>query len=255
MSEAVKIVPAICTQCGGTVEVNRDEETASCPFCGATFVVEKAINNYNVRYAHIEHADNVNVDMKGAVKEVLDFVGNQIDEGKEERIERRKIQAEMEMKSRASFMKLAGIMFGGMFLFAAFAVVVMALTGGFNDDGQETAADGGSGIESYVSGGSLYTEVTGADILEWHYQKFDSAGTVLDYENNGVDSYTSCVSADDIEEDVRYVVYGAYNEDEFGTTEDDPSYYAVVRVEIEDNQITDASEPVIVDSLSEYNYE
>ena len=33
-----------------------------CPYCGAAFIVEKAINEYNVQNALIEHADNVNVD-------------------------------------------------------------------------------------------------------------------------------------------------------------------------------------------------
>lgn len=94
MSENVKIVPASCTQCGGSVEVDPNSEKATCPFCGTTFFVEKAINNYNVQHATIEHADNVNIDMSGTVKTVLDFVGDQIKEGREERKEQRKIDAE-----------------------------------------------------------------------------------------------------------------------------------------------------------------
>ncbi len=31
MDNNVKMVPALCTQCGGTVEVNKDDETAVCP--------------------------------------------------------------------------------------------------------------------------------------------------------------------------------------------------------------------------------
>ena len=34
----VKMVPAICTQCGGTVEVDKDKETATCPFCGGRII-------------------------------------------------------------------------------------------------------------------------------------------------------------------------------------------------------------------------
>ncbi len=73
MGDNVKMVPALCTQCGGNVEVDLSKETAKCPYCGMEFIVEKAVNNYNFKYAHVEHADNVNIDVTGAVKEVLDF--------------------------------------------------------------------------------------------------------------------------------------------------------------------------------------
>ena len=66
MDNGIKMVPAICTQCGGTVEVDKNEEKAICPFCGTTFLVEKAVNNYNV-----------NIDVSGTVKEILDFAGDQ----------------------------------------------------------------------------------------------------------------------------------------------------------------------------------
>jgi len=42
------LVPAICTQCGATIEVDNTKEAGICKFCGTPFVVEKAINNYNV---------------------------------------------------------------------------------------------------------------------------------------------------------------------------------------------------------------
>ena len=35
----------------------------------------------------------------------------------------------------------------------------------------------------------------------------------------------------------------------------DPAYYCVVRVVVEDYQITEASELAVVESLSEYKYE
>ena len=56
MDNNIKMVPAICSQCGGTVEVNRSDETAKCPFCGASFIVEKAVNVYNVQHAHVDQA-------------------------------------------------------------------------------------------------------------------------------------------------------------------------------------------------------
>ncbi len=60
----------------------------SCFFDKKQESIEKAVNNYNVKNARIDHADNVNIDMSGAVKEVLDFVGDQIKEGREDRPDR-----------------------------------------------------------------------------------------------------------------------------------------------------------------------
>ena len=110
MSENVKIVPATCSQCGGTVEVDPNASEAKCPFCGTTFVVEKAINNYNISHATIDHADNVNIDMSGSVKSVLDFVGTQMSEGRAIRREIRMAEAEKDKIITQGFMKMFGIM-------------------------------------------------------------------------------------------------------------------------------------------------
>ena len=128
MENSVKMVPSLCTQCGGTVEVNMAEQTAKCPFCGMTFNVEQAVTNYNIRYATIEHADNVNIDVSGAVKEVLDFAGNQMKESRQERQERRKEEAEQEKETRAAFMKIFGYMMAGMMVFALIAFIIMQFT-------------------------------------------------------------------------------------------------------------------------------
>ena len=55
------MVPAICSQCGAQVNVDASQETAFCTYCGAKFIVEKAINNYNIKTANIGHADTINV--------------------------------------------------------------------------------------------------------------------------------------------------------------------------------------------------
>ncbi len=44
-----KLVPAKCTNCGGQLTVNPDQQAAVCPFCNSAFIVEQAINNYNVK--------------------------------------------------------------------------------------------------------------------------------------------------------------------------------------------------------------
>ena len=113
----VKLVPAICTQCGATLEVDPTCDAAVCKFCNTPFVIEKAINNYNIKYANIEHADNVNIDMKGTVKEVLDFAGKQISESRAEKKEIRKIDAENSRQFILTFFKY----------FFIFAGVVMLL--------------------------------------------------------------------------------------------------------------------------------
>ena len=40
------IVPAICPNCGGQLEVDNSHDAAVCKYCGTPFIVEKAINNY-----------------------------------------------------------------------------------------------------------------------------------------------------------------------------------------------------------------
>lgn len=43
-----KLVPAKCTSCGGQLTVDPSQQAAVCPYCGSAFIVDKAINNYNV---------------------------------------------------------------------------------------------------------------------------------------------------------------------------------------------------------------
>ena len=53
------IIPAKCTNCGASLEVDNTKDAAICPYCGSAFIVEKAINNYNTTN-HIS-ADTVNI--------------------------------------------------------------------------------------------------------------------------------------------------------------------------------------------------
>ncbi|MDO5296272.1 MAG: zinc ribbon domain-containing protein [bacterium] len=59
------LVPAKCTSCGDTIQVDRDKEAAVCPSCGSAFIVEKAINNYGtiINAQKVEfHTDGITVD-------------------------------------------------------------------------------------------------------------------------------------------------------------------------------------------------
>lgn len=43
----MSLVKAKCTSCGGILETDNSKEAAICPYCGAPYVVEKAIKNFN----------------------------------------------------------------------------------------------------------------------------------------------------------------------------------------------------------------
>ena len=49
------LVQAKCTNCGGILEVDKENEAAVCKYCGTPFIVEKAINNY-IQNITIENA-------------------------------------------------------------------------------------------------------------------------------------------------------------------------------------------------------
>ena len=42
------LVQAKCTNCGANIQVDNTKDTAICPSCGTTFIVEKAITNHNM---------------------------------------------------------------------------------------------------------------------------------------------------------------------------------------------------------------
>ena len=70
-----------------------------------------------MQHANIEHADNVNIDMTGAVKSALDFVGDQTKESRQHKKEMFRMKAENEKQFFATFFKFFGI----------FAIVVIIL--------------------------------------------------------------------------------------------------------------------------------
>lgn len=51
----MKLVPAKCASCGALIEVDKEQDAAVCKYCGTPFIVEKAINLFNVTY-------NINVE-------------------------------------------------------------------------------------------------------------------------------------------------------------------------------------------------
>lgn len=47
-SQNTKFVPAKCTNCGGELTVDPNQQSATCPYCNTSFIVEQAITNYNI---------------------------------------------------------------------------------------------------------------------------------------------------------------------------------------------------------------
>ena len=74
-----RLVPAVCTQCGASLEVDPSQEAAVCRYCNTPFIVEKAIQNYSIQNAKIEHVDTVNIDMKGTADSFFGFLGTQFE--------------------------------------------------------------------------------------------------------------------------------------------------------------------------------
>ena len=55
------LVAAKCTNCGSNLQVESTKEAAVCEYCGSAFIVEKAINNYNISRVEHLHADVVQI--------------------------------------------------------------------------------------------------------------------------------------------------------------------------------------------------
>ncbi|MBE6128130.1 MAG: hypothetical protein E7185_02530 [Erysipelotrichaceae bacterium] len=77
------LVPAVCTQCGGSLEVDPTTDAAVCPFCGTPFIVEKAINQYNT--THINNRVNINQNVRvqhgkrGIFESAMEVLDNQLE--------------------------------------------------------------------------------------------------------------------------------------------------------------------------------
>ena len=238
MGDNVKLVPALCTQCGGTVEVDSGSEKALCPFCGASFIVEKAVNNYNVQHATIEHADNVNIDMSGSVKTVLDFVGEQMKESREFRKEARKEAAEREKTMNANFFKIFGIMFAVMMAVCLIVFIVLQFTD--SDDGVSTwqtdyTYSEDNVISCYITDdGLLSVNITDPGSYEWRYDEDDSTG-ILSASDADFDGYHFTVEPSQ-ENGTGYAVVAEYDQD---APEDAMPYsYGIVKYDIASEKIS-----------------
>ena len=124
-----RLVPAVCTQCGAALEVDPTQEAAVCKYCNTPFIVDKAIQNYNIQQAKIEHVDNVTIDMKGTADSFFGFLGKQMSESREVRREERREWRAQSHEESMVFMKIFMYMMIGMFALGAIWFIIMQIKG------------------------------------------------------------------------------------------------------------------------------
>ena len=124
-----RLVPAVCTQCGAALEVDPTQEAAVCKYCSTPFIVDKAIRNYNIQNAKIEHVDKVTIDMKGTADSFFGFLGQQLSESREIRREERREERAQSREINRAFIRIFTYMVIGMFALAAVAFIVMQFRG------------------------------------------------------------------------------------------------------------------------------
>ena len=115
--QSVKFVPAVCPKCGGQLEVDPAQEAAVCKYCGTPFIVEKAIQQYTVQNAHIDHVDKVTVDVKGSVDSVVGMIERQLDKNREESREDKRIRSEESKEFLKSSWKIMLVLFAALIVF------------------------------------------------------------------------------------------------------------------------------------------
>lgn len=62
------LVNAKCTNCGAPLQVDNKQEAAVCQYCGSAFIVEKAIQNFNISVTNNITAQNVIIAGKGEME-------------------------------------------------------------------------------------------------------------------------------------------------------------------------------------------
>ena len=125
----VKLVPGICTQCGGQLEVDPTKEAAVCPFCGTPYIVSKAINNYNTVHVHQNVQNNIRIQhgKRGIFESAAELIDRQLEREQnaairqqELALEREKlnlIREERKKEKTSKFWKYVGYFFGWIYCF------------------------------------------------------------------------------------------------------------------------------------------
>ena len=136
MSEEKKIrmVPAVCTQCGAKLDVDPGQEAAVCPYCGTPFLVEKAINNYHIQYSHTDVHNNIRIQngKRGVVESALDFINTQTRQQNEYQLEQQRLAFEKEKYANErksarnrSILRYLGWFFGFVYIFPVPVMMIL----------------------------------------------------------------------------------------------------------------------------------
>lgn len=81
-SAVTNVVEAKCTNCGSALTVDSNLKTAVCPYCKHTYIVDQAINNYNISVTGTVKIENATVNVQGQDIGVLLLRGKEYEDQK-----------------------------------------------------------------------------------------------------------------------------------------------------------------------------
>ncbi len=71
--KSLKLVPAICPQCSAQLAVEPQMDELFCQHCGTKFLVDTAINKYNIQFTTINHTNNFQIGRKGTAEAFFEY--------------------------------------------------------------------------------------------------------------------------------------------------------------------------------------
>ena len=66
IDQSAKLVPGTCTNCGASLQVDPNLQAAICPACGTPYIVQQAINNFNIHSSGNISIENAVINIPGA---------------------------------------------------------------------------------------------------------------------------------------------------------------------------------------------
>lgn len=66
INQSTRLVPCTCTNCASSLQVDPNQKAAICPACGTTFIVQQAINNFNIHSTGNIRIENAVITVPGA---------------------------------------------------------------------------------------------------------------------------------------------------------------------------------------------
>ena len=66
INQSTRLVSCTCTNCASSLQVDPNQKAAICPACGTTFIVQRAINNFNIHSTGNIKIENAVITVPGA---------------------------------------------------------------------------------------------------------------------------------------------------------------------------------------------